>query len=143
MAKKNSTALTTTNTNEGIQMVTRGLPDMGSLIDEGFSAEKVVPLEEGDTIRGFFDGEGGPVEVTDPTTKQPRPLRTWRVKSPDGQMVALLLDSSQLGRTFAKLPIGSEVSVTKLPQVRTKKGTLANDYAIFTKLPQATLPHVR
>lgn len=142
MAKKNSTTALAIN-DTGSTMLSKGLPDMGDLLAEGFSAEKVVPLEEGDTIRGFFDGEGGPVEVTDPSTKLPRPLRTWRVKSLDGQMTALLLDSAQLGRTFAKLPLGSEVCVTRLPKVRTKQGTFANDYAVFTKLPQLPLPMSR
>lgn len=103
------------------------------LIDEGFSAEVIHTLQDGEAIRGVFAGPGGAVEVSDPNTGELRQLPTWRVRAKDGGLVVSLLGAAQLNARLAGVAVGTEIFVQRKGKTRTTKGRNCNNYLVFTK----------
>lgn len=147
MAKKNSTDLTTADgtsidlaTPDTLGMMVRPVDKsfFSDAVKEGFSIERVVTLGEGMMLEGIFLGAGGTIDVNDPTTKTKRPLGTWRIKSFDGNMVAVLLTNAQLQTNFEKAIPGTPVKVVKLGKIQTRNGMTANDHIVAWGKPPET-----
>lgn len=145
MAKKNEIVTTAdgaaieTATPETFGMMVRPADKsfLADAVREGYSIERVVSLAEGMMLEGVFLGAGGAIDVNDPTTKQKRPLGTWRIRSFDGSMVAVLLTNAQLQTAFEKAIPGTHVKIVKLAKVRTNNGMNANDHLIAWGKPPA------
>ncbi len=96
---------------------------------QGMVIEEVVSLEEGRMLNGLYLGPGGPLDVTDPSTGEVRPLNTWRVQHPTNkQVVALLLGCAKLNRFFGGCPVGSKVTIVRRGTVKSRAGRVVNDY---------------
>lgn len=103
---------------------------------EGIKIERIVTLDNGQGVRGEFLGVGPTVEVSDPVTGEVRDLPTWRIEVKK-DIVIRLLDSSQLGREFKTMTVGTRVRVIKLGQVDTRKGRRVNDFIVAPETPAA------
>jgi hypothetical protein len=92
-------------------------------------APQALTLEEGQKISGFLEGEGPMAEVTDPTTKEMRPVATWVIRSADGNARVSILTSAQLDK---KLPpfIGGYVQIIRGKDVKTQSGRRVTDYLV-------------
>lgn len=96
---------------------------------KGVDIERIVPLADGNGVRGIFLGEGGPVEVTDPDTGEIRALGTWRIRV-QPQLVIRILDSARLRSDLAKLATDGtvRVRVMRLGVKNTSRGRRVTDY---------------
>lgn len=92
-------------------------------------APQALTLEEGQRVSGILEGEGPMAEVTDPTTKEMRPVRTWVIRSSDGNARVSILTSAQLEK---KLPpfIGGPVQILRGKDVKTQSGRRVTDYLV-------------
>lgn len=113
-------------------MMIRPAVEMASFQKGDYTIEKVVKLPEGALIEGIFAGEGGTVEVTDPNDpSKKQPLRSWKIRSADGSMTAVLLGTAQLNSTFsAPGLVGKKCFVARLGKTRSSNGRIVNDYVI-------------
>lgn len=91
---------------------------------EGQIVEQLVPIKEpGTLIEGIYLGPGQEIEVADPQTGELRKLGTHRIRSPGNPLlVALLIDSHQLGRFLRSIPQGSRVTLLYVGQGATGRG---------------------
>jgi hypothetical protein len=98
---------------------------------KGVAIERIVPLADGQGIRGVFLGAGPPVEVSDPVTGEVRPLGTWRFQvAPD--VVIRLLDSARLKSDLSAFHTDGSVRlrVMRLGQKKTNRGRNVTDYIV-------------
>jgi hypothetical protein len=136
MAKKNESGVTDIATSPV------SAPDLQQFVEqvdaswlEGIKIERIVTLETGQGVRGLYQGIGPTVEVSDPVTGEVRELPTHRVEVKK-DITIRLLESSQLKRELAVIPIGTNVRIIKLGQVETRKSRRVNDY-IVAVVPQS------
>lgn len=84
-------------------------------------APQVKKLEEGDMIRGYLEGYGPPVELTQ-TDAMGRPVtnhvNTWILRSPNGSLRMSILSSVQLDKKLKPF-IGGMVSIYRGKDVKT------------------------
>lgn len=117
---------------EGIEVLRRGFTDPKSLVSEGFDVEQQYTMEQGDEIRGVFDGEGASIEFTSDegvvTT-----VKTWRIRAPQGGAVLNILGSAQLSHKLSSIAKGMTVVIQHRGQVELKGGKRANNYMVFTQ----------
>lgn len=96
---------------------------------DGITIERIVPLQEGQGVRGIFLGRGPSVEVADPVTGEVRELGTWRIEVSPG-VVIRLLDSARLRSDLAALAPQVKVRIMRLGSVDTKRGRRVTDYIV-------------
>lgn len=119
----------------GAAIITRSAQatDFDALADEGFAAEVVHTLKEGEILRGFFLGAGGPIETTDDDGVVTL-LRTWRVRPVGADNVTLvLLGSAQLNRFFGGLVEEQEVYIRHLGDMPFRGKMRVNQYELLAK----------
>jgi hypothetical protein len=107
---------------------------------DGQTIERIVPMQEGDSIRGVFQGPGEPLEMADANTGEIRVLGTWRVLVAHlpggGQAIAVLISSSQLEREFARFKREDGtwekpfITVVRGPQIDTRGGRRVTQYLV-------------
>lgn len=121
------------------QMVTKATSNTIQRAYGGMTIEQIVKVEEGQTITGIYRGLGPVVDVADPQDPNVmRPLQTFKIANiANPKVVALLLDSAQLGRFLRALPVGSKVSCTKLGQVAGRGGRRVNQWLLGHEPPPA------
>ncbi len=105
--------------------------DIGGLMNDATLefAPQALTLEEGQMIDGFLEGEGPPAEVTDQTTKEMKEVRTWVIRSHDGNARVSILTSAQLEK---KLPpfIGGPVKIIRGKDLKTSNARRVTDYLV-------------
>lgn len=108
---------------------------------KGVQVEKIVPLADGQGVRGAFLGAGGPVEISDPLTGEVRPLGTWRVRVA-ASVVIRLLDSARLRSDLCNLPTdgSAHVRIMRVGSVDTKRGRRVTDYVVGVAIAEKAAP---
>lgn len=117
----------------GLMTMPAGRSDIIERLKSGeWEAEKLISLEEGDSIEGVYLGEGDPVEITVPQTGEVRIVKTHRFRFKGTGIIGAIMGSAKLN---AKLPhhVGEEVYVEKEAQTNTRAGNRVNNFLIATK----------